>query len=54
MHFIWAIEFAPINWQIRALLLNWTYLMAENIYSALRFLMTMYNVDSENIEYDPE
>ena len=28
--------------------------MVENIYSALKFLMAMYNVDSGKIEYDPE
>ena len=54
MHFIWAIDLGPINWPIRTLLLNWTYLMVENIYSALKFLMAMYNVDSGKIEYDPE
>ena len=28
--------------------------MVENRYSALKFLMAMYNVDSGKIEYDPE
>ena len=54
MHFISAIEFGPINWQICALLLNWTYQTAENIYSSFKFLMAVYNVDSGKIVNDPE